>query len=269
MSKSGVGEYRLLLFQPDPESGERICVGVAVDGDLLYDLEFSRVRCFSQKLPPEIMRFYLRDIRNRIAHSRADEIERILKDFAPMFLVSAPRKIVDPITESIRLMLLRRFVNKGEIHGPSRMQIRKQYFGRLKDFTSKVVGSADYRMIENASPLDVFGEKRRGVGRVALAVKREDRILLMDGLDLNVLDPTAVVQTSARVVHTFWQYGRTPMPYGETLRRVAVVFNGRQQEAASSRDAHAFALDQFRKGADETIEASSGSGEESLASLLV
>ena len=57
MSKNGVAEYRLLLFQPDPESGERICIGVAVDGTLLYDIESSRLRCFSQKLPPEIMQF--------------------------------------------------------------------------------------------------------------------------------------------------------------------------------------------------------------------
>ena len=97
------------------------------------------------------------------------------------------------------------------------MQIRKEYFGRLKDFTSKIISPNDYLMIENASPMEVFGEKRRGIGRVALAIKKENRILLIDGLDLNSLDPTGVIQTSARVVHTFWQYGRTPKPYGEIL----------------------------------------------------
>jgi hypothetical protein len=271
MSMVGIEEYRLLFFQPDPEAGERICVGVAVDGELLYSADFSRVQSFSQKLGPEILNFYLKDIRERIIRSHGEDLERIVKDYAPMFIVSAPRKVVSPVNQSTKLMLLRRFVNGEEHRQTSRMRFRKQFFSKLKDFAYSVVSPTTHQIIENARPVDIFGETRKGfgrVGRIALAVKRENHILLMDGLDLNPLRSQDLLRACTQVVHTFWQYGRVPRPYGETLSRVAVLFNGSIQETAKSRDAHAFALDQFRKESDATIEASSPMGAERLAGFL-
>jgi hypothetical protein len=90
----------------------------------------------------------------------------------------------------------------------------------------------------------------------------------MDGLDLNPLRSQDLLRACAQVVHTFWQYGHIPTPYGETLSRVAVLFNGSIQETAKSRDAHAFALNQFQKECDVTIEASSPMGATRLAGLL-
>jgi hypothetical protein len=90
----------------------------------------------------------------------------------------------------------------------------------------------------------------------------------MDGLDLIQEPSQDLLRTCAQVVHTFWQYGRTPKLYGETVERVAVLFNGVIQETAKSRDAYAFALDQFQKESDTTIEASFPKGAEKLAGLL-
>jgi hypothetical protein len=270
LSMVGMEEYRLLLFQPDPETGERICVGVAIDGDLLYSADLSRVQCLSKKLGPEIIRFYLRDIRDSVIRSHGENIESTIKGYAPMFAVSAPRKVVSPVSQSTKLSLLRRFVEIGENPSASRMRNRKQFSGKLREFTSRVAIPFG-QVIENARPADIFGERPRGfarVGRVALAVKKENHIVLVDGIDLNPLRPQDLLRACAQVVHTFWQYGRAPRPYGETLSRVAVLFNGSLHETSKTRDAHEFALDQFQKESDVTIEASSPTGAERLARVF-
>lgn len=126
-------------------------------------------------------------------------------------------------------MLLRRFVSPGERLRQSRMRFRREFFGRLKEFALRVPLDPRNQVIENARPVDIFGVKPSGFGRfarVALAIKRENSILLIDGLDLNKLGSQDLLRACAQVVHTFWQYGRIPRPYGEALRRVAVVFNG-------------------------------------------
>jgi hypothetical protein len=270
-SIAGVEEYRLLLFQPDPETGERICVGVAVDRDLIYARDLPRVQCFTQKTNPDILRVYLKDIRDRVARSEAENLDRVIRDFAPMFMLSAPRNIVSPVTQSAKLMLLRRFVGDGPRRQSERMRTRREYFGRLIEFARTAHIGPDSQIIENARPADILGMRPLGVGRVnrvALAIRRPERTVLMDGLDLNRVRANDLLRACGQVVHTFWQYGRASKPYGERLSRIAIIFNGSVRDSAQARDAHDFAVSQFQKESDETIEATSPVAVERLSQLL-
>lgn len=272
MNLVGTEEYRLLLFQPDPESGERICIGVAVDGGLLFDPNFSRVQSFSKSIAPEILRFYLSDLRERISRSKGEFVERLVRDYAPMFGVSPPRRIVSPVSSATKLMLLRRFVHgdNEEHFRASRGAIRKQFTNRLERFANHVVDTAETRsrFISNAAAIDIFGERHKGVGRIALAIIRDNQVVLMDGLDLSLLDSIHVLPASTRVAHTFWQYGRVRSNYVNAITRVAVVFGTDTATSGRTSDAHTFAVEQLRKEADETIQAGSVTGAMQIAGLL-
>jgi hypothetical protein len=266
LTLEAVSDYRLLLFQPDPETGERLCVGVAFEDDLLFEIESSRLHCFAKHFPHQILGVYLKEIRDRLTHSGGADLERLMRDYAPTFVFSPPRKLLRIPDQATKLMLLERFVHKGDVRIPT-LNVRRSLSAKLRDFASNAVRS-EHQIIEDAGPLDIFGERRRGLGRVALAVKIEQHVLLMDGVDLNLLNPQVAIQSSTRVVHTFWQYGRAKRPYGESLRRLAVIFNGRPTETASYRDAHDFIVEQFKKEADETVEASADNSVSILGRLL-
>ena len=262
MTPSNFAEYRLLMFHPDPESGERICIGIAVEGKLLFDQHFSRVQCFSKKIGVSYIRTLVEDIRNSLERSRGAEPERLITGYAPMFQLSPPRKVATPVDESIREMLLRRFVLAGDavMMHPSRGEARKQFSGRLVSYASEALGrmGGGYRLIENARSMDVLGEKRHGIRRVALALRRENQVVLLDGLDLNLLSSQDALRECTNVVRTFWQYKVALKPHGERIWRAAVIFNGMAPAGHGLRDIHAFVSAQFAKESDEKIEARSG-----------
>lgn len=271
----GTEEYRLVMLQPDPESGERLCVGVLVAGDLLYDESLSRLRCFSTDLKLDLVRFYLSDFRERVARLAGEPMERVAREYAPLIVLSQPRLVVSPVKESTKHMLAARFIGfrvnsaiRGAEGRATVAAVRESFTNRLRHLAGGIVPSADGHLIENARPRDVFGEKRPGVGTVAMAIKRHDKTILMDGVDLNVMRPKEAISATGKVVHTFWQYRLAAARYGDNLQRIAVVFNGVQPREYALRDAHDFAIHQFRQEADDTIEASSQEEVVRLAGLL-
>lgn len=272
MRASGVSEYRLLMFQPDPESGERICVGVTLEGRLLFDPSFSRVHCLAKKIGMPHLRVLIDDICEALFKSRGDDIERISQLYAPMFQLSPPRKVASPLDQRVRDILFKRFVTgeNDDSSRTSRGQARKKFSSELKSLASSVLGreQAGYRLIENAKSEDVLGDRRDGIRRVAVAIKREDHTVLLDGLDLNLLSDHDALRECTNVVRTFWQYKIAPKPPGERISRLAVIFNGSAPPASPIRDVHAFVSTQFERESEKTIEAHSGKALDELAGML-
>lgn len=271
----GTEEYRLVMLQADPESGERLCVGVIVAGDLLYDERLPRAQCFYANVKPELIRFYLRDLQERSRNLRGEALDRVATEYAPLFVLSHPRMVTTPVQESTKHMLLTRFVGgrsdsamSPTEQGPKGGMGRELFAEKLRQLAAKINSPAESRVIENARPQDIFGERRKGIGPVAMAIKRRDKTVLMDGVDLNVLKAKEAISATGKVVHTFWQYRVAAELYGDNLKRIAVVFNGVRPREYALKDAHDFAIDQFHKEADDTIEASSSEEVNRLAALL-
>ena len=252
-------DYRLIFFQPDPESGERVCVGVSVGEDLLYDEKFSRARCLSRELDVDILRFYLHEMRQKIVLGR-ERLELILQSFAPLFASSPPKKITLPVTEAKKLRLFERFVlhkspNETE-SAPSGTASREIFVRHLREFTDSQNNPPFDAVIENARAKDILGMSRPHLGTVALALKRKSCTFLIDGVDLNLLTPKEALQQSQKVTHTFWQYKRLGDDTRNWIKRIGVVFNGNSASRPDYRDIHDFALDQFRNEADWAVDAS-------------
>ena len=273
---AGTEEYRLLMLQSDPDNGERICVGVIVGGELLYDPKLSRVRCLSRGLKPDIVRFYLSDFRQRALRGGAEPLERVAREYAPTFVLSPPRRIASPVDEPTKLMLLKRFVEgdaqemglEAQDRPRTVAAARVEFTGKLRHLASTIVSPGAGQLIENARPRDIFGESYKGVGVVPVAIRKPDRTVLMDGVDLNMLGPKEAIAATGRVVHTFWQYKIAADRYGENLTRIAVVFNGNRPKSHAFQDAHDFAIHEFAHEAESTVEASSQEGMNQLAGLL-
>src|SRR5262249_22959324 len=108
------------------------------------------------------------------------------------------------------------------------------------------------------------------VSNVALAVRKTNEVVLIDGVDLTILSPGRALSRINKVAHTFWQYKtvRDDCLVGRDIRLIAVVLNGSDAPQPAYKDAHDFALHQFNKEADLAVDASSSPGFQRLADAL-
>jgi hypothetical protein len=263
-------EYRLLMLQPDPESGERVCVGIVLEDDVVFDAKLSKLKCFSHAFDLSVTRFYLNEIRDSLRRSRGMSVQQVISGYAPIFSCSAARRVASPVTETVKATLLRRFVMQENSElPPSQPELnpaRKSFSTKLRRITTEYLQGSFDHVIENAKPSDITGRAHPEIGRVALALKRLDRVVLMDGVDLSSATSKKIINQSARVVHTFWQYKRLNT---QNIMRVAVVFNGLPRERAIDRDTHDFVFDQFQLEADKTIDGSSLDITKQVSELLL
>ena len=183
-----VAEYRLLFMQPDPESGERVCVGIIIDNELMYDREFSRVRCISPKLNIGLTSIYLESLRDRIAAGSG--LLEAVKEYAPLFLCSSPRQVTLPLTAEKKLSLFEHFVKKEPERRAGQTAVRREQFvSRVHQFAFPQGGLHDMQVIENASAEDVIGREDAEVEPVAVALRVGESTILLDGIDLNKSNP--------------------------------------------------------------------------------
>lgn len=268
--KGKAQEYRLLMIQPDPETGEKVCVGILFEDDVIYDARLSRLKCLSNTFDPSVARFYLNELRRSVRTSRGVDLQQIIIGYAPILTCSAPRFIANPVTQSTKAILLERFVTKDQglqQQGANADVAARQheFSSKLRAITTKQLEQSFDHVIENAKANEVLGRSYPTIGKVALALKRLDRTIVMDGVDLNSETYQKALTRSTRVVHTFWQYKRVSQ---KQVMRVAILFNGHSRETAIGRDTHDFVLEQFQSESDRTLEGSSVDISEQVAGLL-
>jgi len=272
-----VTDYRLLFVQPDPESGERLCIGIVIgDDELLYDEEFSRSRCLSRDLDVDILRFYLEDLRAKLFRGKAS-VDSLLTSCAPLLTSSLPRKITLPVTAEKKASLFQHFVMRDTkkaaiveslFHHES-VDSRALFVERVKSFATNLGSTMPFDAVfENAKPVDILGVKEKNIGRVALAVRRNTRMFLIDGIDLNSMTPKKALSEADKVRHTFWQYRRIGIDKGFPLNRIALVFNGNSHSDPVLRDTHDYTVEKFKGETELTIDTSEPSAKQELSNFV-
>jgi hypothetical protein len=112
--KKDIGKYRLLYFQPDPEDGERVCVGLLFQDQrsctVLYDHKFPKVHCIAPFYELELVKFYLDDLASTVQNTSGDDLILALRRYGPQLIASEERFVSLPVTESVKVRLLERFV---------------------------------------------------------------------------------------------------------------------------------------------------------------
>jgi hypothetical protein len=276
--RKDTGQYRLLHFQPDPEDGDRVCVGVLLNEGgkfaVLSDPKFKKLRCVAPDFEPGLVSFYLRDLEDSLNRSR-EPVEVTLRRCAPQVVVSQARSVSMPLTPDKRLRLIERFVLPAkelpkELVAAFREETSTSE--RLRIFLSEIAPWSASQIIRNAGPLDLFNLALPNIKPVAFAFRRPSKVIVVDGVDLSVMTPTRAVTKANRIAHNFWQYGRIreeSLFTGRlTVDRVGVVMNGTSPKTEAYLDAHDYALHQFKNEADVAVDASSGEGKEQLRAVL-
>src|SRR5262245_46386017 len=109
----GLASYRLLYLQPDPEDGERAVVGILVYRerilDVIYDKKFPKLRCLAPGIEPELVGFYLENLKNTLAAIDSNIDQRLMR-YGPQLLASEERKLAWPLSDTARLYLIERFL---------------------------------------------------------------------------------------------------------------------------------------------------------------
>lgn len=272
--------YWLLHFLPEPEDGESICAAVAVQlgprsFEVLFDSNFSRVRCLAPGTEPGLVRFYLNAISERL--NRGETPEKVLTDHGPQFAASPPRSLALPLTDKTRQRLISRFVTRASAElikdkaqrtqGTSDRRFADHIEGFVRDLNLPMG-----RVLKNADSRELLGMHIRAVKRVPLAVEVDRRLVLFDGVDFNLMKPAGAIKRINQVAHNFWQYGRLDLGslYGPAqIRRVGVVFNGVPHVTPDYAEAHEYAVHQFDKETDAVLDTWAGSGANEVQKMLM
>lgn len=279
--KKDIGKYRLLYFQPDPEDGERVCVGLLFQENrsrsVLYDDKFQKVRCIAPSYEPELVKFYLDDLDSTLRNCE-DDLALILRRYGPQLVASEERLVSLPLTDSARFSLLQRFVARGgrpaaELTAAGVRAVASDQFGEhLRTYVQKYLRPMDVRIIPNARPRDLFDSPLPDLRPVALAIRKPGKTILIDGVDLRICNRQQALGQANRVAYTFWQYGRIRSDNASLLQtpftRIGVVLDGAARRTKAYHEAHDFALHQFQKEADIAVDTMSGQGTRELEEML-
>lgn len=267
--------YRLVYFQPKPEDGERICIALLFnygrDVDLLYYPDFPRLRCLSPHIDPQLIQFYLDDMTSTLRQN-PESIESDLKRHTPHLLASPVRRIAWPLTNEARIYLMKRFLGV-EGKRAQMVEARSPQPDLVKEHLRQLIQRAKVRnedLKEDAKPEWILGRKVRYIKKVAFALRKDYGVVLIDGVDLSVLPAQSTVTRVGKVKHAFWQYGQLKqMEFSDAnIQRVGVVLNGVASPSPEYRDAHEFALHEFRQEADVTIDSASPSDLNTFQQIL-
>jgi len=254
-----VGWYRLLYYQPAPETGERITIGLLFEDEgrafLHYDKQFVKLRKLYPWIDSRTVGFYLDDLKNALA--KATCIEPVLNLYGPQLVPSEARKVTLPITDALVKMLMGKFVQPAP-RGPHEAKQPDQVAIAIQAYVKNRI-HRDLRFHTEVTPDTILGRKTARVGAVALAVESTAGWTLIDGVDLNLLKPKAAITRADDVGRTFWHYSRLAEE-GQTtgpIRKIGVVLNGQSHLKPSEHDAHDYALHRLGAEADTTIDAAS------------
>jgi hypothetical protein len=269
--------YRLLHFQPDPEDGDRVCIGVLLEEGRRYtvlcDSKFQKLRCVAPDFEPELVAFYLRDLEANLDRS-SEPIEITLRRCAPQMIASEPRSLAAPITDMARQRLLERFVlpvQTLQVRTSADSKGESEASEHLRLFLRDLAPIAEATFIPNARPRELIGKNLPYVKPVAFAIRKPSTVVLVDAVDLRIMSPARAIAKANRIVHTFWQYGRLQSEGLFTqpqVKKVGIVMNGSSPKTEPYFDAHDYSFHQFNNEADVAVDTTSGEGTELLRSVL-
>jgi hypothetical protein len=259
--------YRLVYFQPDPEDGERVSVALLYtangDADVLYDPAFSKLKCLAPDIDPDIVKMYLEELKTSL-RARGADVDTLARQYAPHLTTSEKRKLSWPLTDELRVHLLQRFLRKGE-YALTKQEAKAHKTNQIKEHLRLLINrtaTTSVSLKEDAKPDWVVGAKiRRKINTVAFALRKENGVVLIDGVDLSVMKPKAAASRVGSVAYTFLQYGRVrQMGFfdRQVLRRVGIVMNGATNpNQPDYSDIHDFAVQEFKRDADLVVDTAS------------
>lgn len=278
-----VADYRLVFFQPEPESGERLCIALLFSEEngkrtLLYDNRFARVHCFAPMFEVDLLRFLMRSLDEQLRDQDL-KVEQVLLGLGSQLSLSAERRVIAPITQEAKMHLLERFVIRKEfgavIDFVAAESQKKQFETHLTEhilkFARPLLNGENRRFIENASPMQVLGRKLPGTDRVSLLIDMNDRVAVLDGVDLSLQTPKEVIRRTGKVAHTFWQYRHyaEELVFNKKVERVALIFNGTANPSEKYRDAQGFAREILAKESELILEHDSIEDLNRLEALMI
>jgi hypothetical protein len=276
MGNSLTASYRLVYFQPDPEDGERVCVALLLSThgyfEMLYDRGFPKLRCLAPHIDPKLVRFYLDDMQTHLRRGHS-EVEMLMKERTPHIVTSEARKLAWPLSDTARTYLVERFLSKERGEELARADRKALLTIHLRQLVQPLA-SANVEDLQEWAPSEwVLGTKipQHKINPVALAVRKHNGVVLIDGVDLTIFKPKSALAQVTKVTHTFWQYGRVKqmgLGDGASLHRIGVVLNGVERPNSDYKDAHDFALHEFAQGADQVVDAARDSDLRELAQAL-
>ncbi len=270
-----LAEYRLVFFQPEPEDGERLCIGLLFSDEgnrraLVNDSTFARVRCFAPKFEVGLLRFLMKTLDANL-RDRSLSLEQALTSLGSQLSLSTERRVASPASDATKMRLLERFVIRKDAKlsiaaSSEKVAADMRFVSHLLSFARPLMKNEDQVVIENADSKQVLGKKIAGVGTVSLMIETNDRLTVLDGVDLSIQGPKEAVNRTGKVAHTFWQYERymKQLINPRKINRVAVIFNGVSNPGPKYRDAQAFALEILSERSELLIE---HDGQEDLSRL--
>jgi hypothetical protein len=229
---------------------------------LYFDRKFPRLKRVLGDVELGALEYYLEDLDRSLA--TATDPDAILNTYAPQIVPSDARKIALPLNEQGMKVLLRKLLRPSP-----RLTSRQGERGELDAVTRSMESylKVDVGFTGNiqtgVSSKTVFGERIRGLGRIALGVHKGSTWLLLDGVDLNAMAPEAAVKRADEVARTFWRFDRQAAGLDSVrLKRIALVLNGKSNLRPATLDAHDYSLHRFQADADRVVDASSAGAAE-------
>ncbi len=277
--------FGLLLFCPYPERGERVCVGIWFDDgrrtNVEFDPSFYKIRCISPGFEPELVRTTLDDLDHSLSNVSGPEALRVIRQYAPQIVSTDPRTVFVPLTREVREQLRNKFLAPPTAISTERvatlmtkkLSSDQAIVQRVHDYVRSIMRDTKATIVERPTPYTLFGMKSPvATPSVALAVERAQRLVLVDGVDLNVVKGKRAINRVNHVVWAFWEFQRAKsealISRERALRRVGIVFNGALRHDRAFLDIHDYALRRFSSEAEVTVDATTSEGRDQLDATL-
>lgn len=271
--------YRLVYFSPRPEDDERVCVAVLIyDSGRAYvefDENLDKAHCFAPDYTKASLRFVLETMRSQ---AEVAAVEGRVSELSPQLQLSSERILRTEVDERVRDILRNKYLLKpkaadrrprrhGRGPGPKIDLYLSRYFGRLAGEVQKRVGAESmFGPAASELPRDLVPHS------VSRAVVADDRVLLLDGVDLHLASTDALVHQVDRVARTYWQVEKAREYLGadkSKIFRAALIFDGDGPSVeAELRWRQDYALDRFGKNADRFVKVGSEEQERMLQTDL-
>ena len=266
---SSKGNYWLVYYQPVPETGERIAVGLILQDQgrrpqVKFDTKFSKILRVFPTTDPATLAFYFQNIAEQL--ELGGPIESTLNAFGPQLVPSKARSVVSPISaEVVDHLIARHLLPVKKLRGK-----RDQPDGVANEIESFVRGSVtgNFEFRKNVRAQDILGRSVAGTKRIAMAVQLDGKWALIDGVDLNQSTPKQTTDRADEIARTYWNYRRAAAGNEMPVKSIGIVLNGNSHLEPKTLEAHDYALHRFQADSDFAIDAAHPGSTVALGNLL-
>jgi hypothetical protein len=191
----------------------------------------------------------------------ASDIDVLMRSVSPHLVMSEERKLSWPLSDMARAYLVQRFLSKERIEELAEMRTKdRDLKAHLRQLVHRAIRDNDVDLQEGAKSDWILGRRVPRIKPVSLALRKKNGVFLIDGVDLTLFSPRSALAQVTKVTHTFWQYGRIKqMEIGanQHITRIGVVLNGAKNPSDAYRDAHDFAMHEFKPESELVVDAAS------------